>query len=146
MKEYKYKINGNDYKVAVGDIDNNIVQVEVNGVPYKVELEEKATPSVVKSVKPAPAPRTDSGAKVINDAPKATVSAGDSAVKSPLPGVIQDIKVKVGDSVKAGDTVLILEAMKMENDVHTTKAGVVKSINVNKGDSVLEGADLIIIG
>lgn len=145
MKEYKYKINGNDYKVAVGDIDNNIVQVEVNGVPYKVELEEKVAPTVVKSVKPASAPRTTTGTKVIQEVPKATTGAG-SAVKSPLPGVIQDIKVKVGDSVNAGDTVIILEAMKMENDVHSTQSGVVKAINVNKGDSVLEGADLIIIG
>ncbi|MEF9923516.1 MAG: biotin/lipoyl-containing protein [Muribaculaceae bacterium] len=143
MKEYKYKINGNVYKLSVGDIDNNISQVEVNGVPYKVELEEKlATQSIVKSVKPSAAPRTETGAKVIA---KPTVSTGQEAVKSPLPGVVIDFKVKVGDAVKSGDTVVILEAMKMENNIHAYKTGVVKSICVNKGDSVLEGTDLIII-
>ena len=145
MKEYKYKINGTEYKVSVGDIENNEVNIEVNGVPYKVELEEKkAKSSVVKSVKPAPAPRTSTGEKVV--AKPAAVPTGGSAVKSPLPGVINDIKVKVGDTVKSGDTVVILEAMKMENDIKSNVSGVVKAINVNKGDSVQEGADLIVIG
>ena len=143
MKEYKYKINGNIYKVTVGDIDSNVAKVEVNGVPYKVEMEQtKAASTVVKSVKPSAPPRTETGAKIVN---KPSVSAGSTAVKSPLPGVILDIKVKEGDSVKSGDTVVVLEAMKMENNIHSSKTGVVKSICINKGDSVLEGADLIII-
>lgn len=141
MKIYKYKINGNDYKVAVGDIENNIAQVEVNGVPYKVELEEKKSPTV-KSVRPVAAPRTESGQKIIS---KPVVASTASTIKSPLPGVIVDIKVKVGDTLKSDDVVVILEAMKMENDIHAGKSGVVKAINVNKGDSVLEGTDLVVI-
>lgn len=144
MKEYKYKINGNAYTVAVGDIDQNEAQVQVNGVPYKVELEQKdAAPIVIKTVKPAAAPRTETGAKVI--AKPVVASAGADAVKSPLPGAIIQIKVAVGDSVKAGDTVIILEAMKMENNINAPKTGVVKSILVSKGDTVLEGNDLMII-
>ena len=140
MKEYKYKINGQEYKVAVGDIENNIAEVSVNGTTYKVELEQAAAPApVVKSVKPAAAPRTEAGTKVV------AKPAAAGAVKAPLPGVILDLKVNVGDTVAAGDTVVILEAMKMENNIHTDKGGVVKSICVNKGDSVLEGADLLII-
>ena len=143
MKEYKYKINGNDYKVSIGDIDHNIATVEVNGVPYKVEIEQKkAAPVVIKSVKPTAAPRTAPGDKVIS---KPTVSAGQSAVKAPLPGVIIDVKVKVGDTVAPNDVVAILEAMKMENNINAGKSGVVKAICVNKGDSVLEGNDIIII-
>ncbi len=141
MKIYKYKINGNDYKVAVGDIENNIAQIEVNGVPYKVELEEKKAPTV-KSVRPVAAPRTESGQKIIS---KPVVPTTASTIKSPLPGVIVDIKVKVGDTLKSDDVVVILEAMKMENDIHAGKSGVVKAINVNKGDSVLEGTDLVVI-
>ncbi len=141
MKIYKYKINGNDYKVAVGDIENNIAQIEVNGVPYKVELEEKKAPTV-KSVRPVAAPRTESGQKIIS---KPTVKSSASTIKSPLPGVIVDIRVKVGDTLKSDDVVVILEAMKMENDIHAGKSGVVKAINVNKGDSVLEGTDLVTI-
>lgn len=143
MKEYKYKINGNTYKVAVGDIDNNVAQVEVNGIPYKVELDSTKKPvTVVSAPRPSAAPRTESGAKVI--AKPATGAAGHQ-VKAPLPGTVLSIAVKVGDTVKAADTVVILEAMKMENAIHAGRDGVVKSINVNPGDSVLEGASLISI-
>ena len=123
MKEYKYKINGNTYKVTIGDIDENIAHVEVNGTPYKVEM-EKAPKAVVKPAAP---------------------STGKSGVKSPLPGVILDIKVNVGDTVKKGQTISILEAMKMENNINADKDGKITAINVSKGDSVLEGNDLVII-
>ena len=140
MKEYKYKINGNTYKVAVGDIDNGIAQVEVNGTPYKVELEKKESVKVVTAPRPSAAPRTESGAKVIA---KPTTAAGGAAVKAPLPGVVLSIAVKVGDEVKAADTVVVLEAMKMENAIHAGRDGKVVAVNVNAGDSVLEGAALI---
>ena len=124
MKEYKYKINGNSYKVTIGDIEDNIAHVEVNGTHYKVEME--------KQPKAAPAK-------------PAAQSTGKSGVKSPLPGVILDIKVNVGDTVKKGQTIIILEAMKMENNINADKDGKITAINVNKGDSVLEGNDLVII-
>ena len=140
MKEYKYKINGNVYKVAIGDIEDNIAHVEVNGTPYKVEM-EKAPKVVVKPVTrpttPAPAPTP-----VVK---QAAPSTGKSGVKSPLPGVILDIKVNVGDTVKKGQVIIILEAMKMENNINADKDGKITAINVNKGDSVLEGTDLVII-
>ena len=141
MKEYKYKINCNTYKVAVGDIDNGIAQVEVNGTPYKVELEKKETVKVVSAPRPSAAPRTQGGEKVISK--PAPTSAGGAQVKAPLPGVVVSIAVKVGDTVKASDTVVVLEAMKMENAIHAGRDGKVASINVNPGDSVLEGAALI---
>ena len=141
MKEYKYKINGNTYKVAVGDIDNGIAQVEVNGTPYKVELEKKETVKVVSAPRPSAAPRTQAGEKV-SSKPSAA-AAGGAQVKAPLPGVVISIAVKVGDTVKASDTVAVLEAMKMENAIHAGRDGKVASINVNPGDSVLEGAALI---
>ncbi len=144
MKEYKYKINGNTYKVAVGDVDGNVAQVEVNGVPYKVELEQHAAAQVksVSAPRPEAAPRTAGGEKVI--AKPAPTGTGD-AVKAPLPGVVLSIPVKVGDAVKASDTVILLEAMKMENAIHAGRDGKVASINVAPGDSVLEGAVLITI-
>lgn len=141
MKEYKYKINGTEYKVTVGDIENNTTQVLVNGTPYKVELEQNI-PAVAKRPRPTAAPRTETGSKIISKPETANVAG---SVNAPLPGVIVDITVKVGDTVKIGDTVVILEAMKMENNIHSDKEGVVKSINVNKGDSVLEGASLLTI-
>ena len=75
----------------------------------------------------------------------AAASTGKSGVKSPLPGVILDIKVNVGDAVKKGQVIIILEAMKMENNINADKDGKITAINVNKGDSVLEGTDLVII-
>ena len=143
MKEYKYKINGTVYNVTVGDIENNMAQVEVNGTPYKVEMEQTVAPVAVSTPRPSAAPRTVSGEKVIA---KPTTTGGAGAIKAPLPGVVLDIKVNVGDAVNAGYTVVILEAMKMENNINADKSGVVKSISVNKGDSVLEGAELLIIG
>ena len=145
MKEYKYKINGNTYNVAVGDLDGNNVTVEVNGVAYHVEMEEKKAAAVkpVQSTRPAAAPRTDAGQKVISK-PVAAPGAGNS-VKAPLPGVVLSIPVKVGQAVKASDTVVLLEAMKMENAIHVGVDGTVKEILVAAGDSVLEGNPLVVI-
>ncbi len=142
MKEYKYKINGNSYTVSVGDIEKNIAHVEVNGTVYKVEMEE-AAPVKVSAPRPSAAPRTATGEPVI--ARPSAASGGADAIKSPLPGVVNDILVKEGDTVTAGQTVLILEAMKMENNINAVKGGKVAAIKVNKGDSVLEGTELIII-
>ncbi|MDE7409056.1 MAG: biotin/lipoyl-binding protein [Muribaculaceae bacterium] len=143
MKEYKYTINGIKFNVEVGDVDGNQVEVIVNGSHYHVEL-EKDTKSPVKVNKAAAAPTTAAGEKVISK-PAATSGAA-GAVKAPLPGTIMSFKVKEGDSVKPGDTVCVLEAMKMENDVKTTAGGTVQKILVNVGDAVLEGNDIMIIG
>ena len=143
MKEYKYKINGNNYTVAIGDIEDNVAQVEVNGVAYRVEMEASKTVSTVKAPRPAAAPRTDTGAPVI--AKPAAAPAGGKSVVAPLPGVVLSIPVKVGQAVKAADTVLLLEAMKMENAIKAGADGTVKEILVAAGDSVLEGTALIVI-
>jgi biotin carboxyl carrier protein len=141
MKEYKYKINGNNYNVAIGDIVDGMAEVSVNGTPYKVELEQKKAPvTVVSAPHAAAAPRTSSGEKVIA---KPSVSKGGNQVKAPLPGTIMSINCKVGDVVKAADTVIVLEAMKMENAIHAGYDGKVASISCAAGDAVLEGAVLI---
>ncbi len=142
MKQYKYKINGNLYNVTVKDVEENIAHVEVNGTPYKVELDKPLKTTLKPVVRPAAAPTTASGAPVVTRPATASSSSG---VKSPLPGVIVDIKVKEGDMVKRGQVIVILEAMKMENNINADKDGKVTAIKVNKGDSVLEGTDLIII-
>lgn len=142
MKQYKYKINGNLYNVTVNDVEENIARVEVNGTPYTVEMDKpvKAAPKPV--TRPASAPKTSTGAPVVA---RPAATSTKSGIKSPLPGVILDIKVKEGDTVKKGQLIAILEAMKMENNINADKDGVVSAVKVNKGDSVLEGTDLIII-
>lgn len=146
MKEYKYKINGTKFTVTVGDVVDNQVMVEVNGVPYKVEMDNAPAPkkpTLIKTGKAAPAPRTETGEKVVAKAP---VAAGAAyTVKAPLPGTITSFAVKEGQTVNAGDTVCMLEAMKMENDIHTQKGGVVKKILVGVGDAVADGGDIMII-
>ena len=138
MKEYKYTINGNVYNVVIGDIEDNIAHVEVNGTRYNVEMEKKA-----KQTAPIARPRPAAAPAAAKPAAKPAASKG--GVKSPLPGVILDIKVKEGDEVKKGQTIIILEAMKMENSINADRDGKIASIKVSKGESVLEGTDLVII-
>ncbi len=141
MKEYKYKINGNLYKVCIGDIEDNIAHVEVNGTPYKVEMEK--APKSAPVARPVARPAAPAAAAPI--AKPASASGGKSGVKSPLPGVILEVKVNVGDTVKKGQTIIILEAMKMENNINADRDGKITAIQVSKGESVLEGTDLVII-
>ena len=120
--------------------------MRVNGTPYHVEIEQKAAAAVkVAAPRPAAAPRTATGEKVISK-PAAAATGDGKAVKAPLPGVVLDILVSVGQQVTAADTVVTLEAMKMENSIKAGVDGKVLSINVAKGDSVLEGAALVTIG
>lgn len=137
MKEYKYKINGNPYTVVVGEPADGKVTVEVNGKAYSVELEEEPQ-APVAPVRPAVTPKPAAKA-----AAPAQPAATKKSEKSPLPGIIISIKVKAGDTVKKGDTLLILEAMKMENNIPATTSGVIKEVCVSAGDSVLDGADLV---
>ena len=132
MKTYKFKINGNGYEVAINSVEGQTASVTVNGTPYTVELENApAAPAQAPSAAPAPAP---------------AASGAGKAVTAPLPGVIIAVKVNVGDVVKAGQEVAVLEAMKMENSIEATHDGTVTAIHVAKGDSVLEGAPVVTIG
>ncbi|MBO7371136.1 MAG: acetyl-CoA carboxylase biotin carboxyl carrier protein subunit [Bacteroidales bacterium] len=147
MKEYKIKINGNDYNVVIDEVEETSAKVEVNGTPYSVEFERsEAKPrkivTVVNKAKAAPAAPVAPAQKV--SAPAA--AAGETVVNSPLPGVILSINKNVGDTVNKGDAVIILEAMKMENNIEATTSGKIVKFLAQKGDSVLEGAPLFVIG
>lgn len=144
MKQYKFRINGNEYNVDINSVEGNVASVTVNGTSYQVELENApAAPAqevMTKNAAPAQTvPQTDA------PAPKAAAATG-KPVTSPLPGVIIAVKVNIGDSVKAGQEVAILEAMKMENSIEAVQDGTVTAIHVNKGDSILEGAPVVTIG
>ena len=145
MKEYKYKINGNEYNVAVEELEGNKANVTVNGKSYQVELDRPAKPAVSKPVA-RPAAAAPTAAPAAAPAPKAAPAAGGAGIKAPLPGVILDIKVKVGDAIAKGQTVAILEAMKMENNINADREGTVVSVNVEKGQSIAEGTDIITLG
>lgn len=115
--------------------------ITVNGVAYSVSVEETAAGAA-----PAAAPVAAPKAAPAPAAKKAAAPAGAQgavAVKAPMPGNILDVKVKVGDTVKAGDNLVILEAMKMENEIVAPKDGTVAAINVSKGDTVNSGDVLV---
>lgn len=132
MKEYKYTIDGKEYKVAIGDIVENVADVTVNGESFKVEMEPEKEPEKKKVVLGQPAATEESEAT-----PAANVNTAN-AVKAPLPGVITSIEVEVGQEVKAGDTVVVLEAMKMANNIEAEKDGKITAICVKIGENVLE--------
>ena len=135
MKEYNYKIKGAPYNVKINGIEENIAKVEVNGIAFDVELEKPVVRAVAAPVKTIEAPK----------AAQEAVEAGVSAVRAPLPGTINDIKVTVGQAVKKGETLVILEAMKMENNIDSDRDGKIQEVKVQKGDTVMEGAILVTI-
>lgn len=158
MKQYNFKINGNEYNVTINSVDGNVADVTVVA-NYKVEIGGQAAVSVqnaapAQTAAPAPAPQPAPAAQApapqpapaAAPAPAPAASGAGKPVTSPLPGVIVEISVKVGDAVKAGQQVAVLEAMKMENAIEADHAGTVTAIHVNKGDSVLEGAPIVTIG
>lgn len=146
MKEYKFKIHGNEYEVSINSVEDNIADVTVNGTQYEVEIEGKAS-KVSKITKPTPSTSSAATiAEVISTAKAAAKKSAGTAVESPLPGVIVDLKVREGDQVKAGQHLLVLEAMKMENNIDADRDGIIVELKVNKGDSVLEGDTLLTIG
>ena len=148
MKTYKFKINGKDYDVTIGEAEGKMLQVNVNGADYQVELENApasapAAPAAAPAAA-APAPAAATPAPAAPAAPKAPAGAGEK-VNSPLPGVIVEVSVKEGQAVKSGQKVAVLEAMKMENEISAPKDGTITAIHVNKGDSILEGAPIVTI-
>ena len=149
MKNYKLKINGNDYSVDINEVEGQEIKLEVNGKPFTVtidqELQAHQHRTTVISDHLAPRVSAAHGDVQRASAPKPGAAAGGTKVTTPLPGTILDVFVNVGDQVKSGQTVVLLEAMKMENNIEADTDGTVTSINVRKGDSVLEGDTLSVI-
>ena len=147
MKQYKYRVNGQTYDVVINEINGKNAKVEVNGISFDVEMEGEGgegIPSISgisvasdSAVSAAPAPAPAAAAP----APKAAQPAA-----SQTPGKGTPLKAAVGDAVKKGQTVVVLEAMKMQNNINAENDGTVTSITVNKGDSVMEGTVLLTIG
>ncbi len=151
MKDYSLKINGHKYSVQVNDLneESKMAKVVLNGVSYDVEIDGIST--VHPMVKPQVARSTQYATNVtpalVESTPVAPTHTGaGQAVRSPLPGTIVGVNVKVGDKVNVGDTLLILEAMKMENNIDADFGGVVKEISAKAGATVMEGEILVVIG
>jgi biotin carboxyl carrier protein len=140
MKNYSFTINGQKYDVHIKSFEENIAEIEVNGSNYKVEVH-----SEVKKVKTPTLVRKPIENKPGEGTIKKAASTGGYVLKAPLPGSIFKMSVNVGDTVTKGQTLLVMEAMKMENNIQSEKDGVVKEIKVKVGDAVLQNDALIII-
>lgn len=146
MKAYKFKINGKDYAVTIGEAEGKMLSVNVNGADYQVELENAPAAAPAAPVQAAaPAAAAPAAPAPAAPAPAAPAAGAGEKVNSPLPGVIVEVSVKEGQAVKAGQKVAVLEAMKMENEIPAPKDGTITAIHVNKGDSILEGAPVVTI-
>ena len=146
--KYQYTVKGVDYEVEIQDIEGNIANVTVNGIPFEVEMKQpvKAGKQKVKlsEERRVKSEESNSSSSATTTQPAAAAASGKPVV-APLPGTINEIKVKVGDKVNTGDTVVILEAMKMQNNIEAETSGTITGINVNKGDAVMEGDTLVTI-
>ncbi len=159
MKKYKYKVQGVEYEVEIAEVEGKIAKVNVNGIPFEIEMQKpinaakhpalaatKHTASAAPAAQPAPAPAPVPAGSPAGGKPAAAAAGAGTAIKAPLPGTINAINVKVGDKVGIGDVVIVLEAMKMQNNIEAETAGTVTSVLVNQGDTVMEGAVMLTIG
>ena len=151
MNKYQYKVQGVDYDVEIEEVEGNVAKVVVNGIRFDVELKQPINPtSTLKKVRveaPKPVARPSvAPAAAPASAPAPAAAGAGSPIKAPLPGTIIELKVNVGDTVKQGDVVLVLEAMKMQNNIESEYDGTVTAITVKQGETVMEGAVLLTIG
>ncbi|MFO7852798.1 MAG: acetyl-CoA carboxylase biotin carboxyl carrier protein [Bacteroidota bacterium] len=136
MKNYKFTISGNTYEVEILEVDGDLAKLEVNGTPYLVEIHQEVkpvkTPTLVRPVIREPQKnidRKEGGPKL--------------EIKAPLPGIIMQVMVKAGDKVSKGQKLILMEAMKMENEIKAENDGEIISVKVIQGQSVLQDEVLI---
>lgn len=139
MKNFKFKIDNRSYAVDIMDVNEKTATVNVNGVIYEVEVDKKLKTSKPVMLRKDFVPSTE----IIHASAKTTIETGKAIIRAPLPGKIVDVPVKVGDRVSVGQTVICIEAMKMENNIRTDKEGIVTAVNVEAGVAVMDGEVLI---
>ncbi len=150
MNKYQYKVQGVDYEVEIEEVEGNIAKVNVNGIPFEVEMQKPINaakhPTMARPKIEAPKPAVAAPQPAAAPAQPAAAAGAGNPVKAPLPGTVTEIKVQVGQQVNVGDIVLVLEAMKMQNNIEAEYAGTVTSVVVKPGETVMEGAVLLTIG
>jgi glutaconyl-CoA decarboxylase len=160
MTVYSFSIDDQPFSVEIGLIQGNVANVTVNQVPYRVRIDGSSLVSSPASA-PAPAPRPAPRAEVPKPAapkpaapkpaaappkPAAPLSGGGERITAPIPGKVMSVMAKVGDSVSAGQVLLVIEAMKMENNIISPIDGTVKEIAVSNNADVSTGDLLAVVG
>jgi len=147
MPEYKVTVDGETYSVKIGRVTDHTVDVTLNGNSYTVEVEAShRKPSKTPRLERKRVVKTASGAPERTSPPEVVASAGEGDVTPPLPGKILKLLVREGQAVTEGETVAIMEAMKMENEIEAPVSGSVSEIMVKEGDNILENALIMRIG
>ncbi len=149
--KYQYRVQGVDYEVDIKEIEGNIARVSVNGADFEVELQAPVKPVkktvVIAAPKPADSHANDGLVDMKRDTgARQSAPISGTPVLAPLPGTITAVKVRMGQAVRKGDTVVVLEAMKMQNNIEAEADGVITSIPVAEGEAVMEGNVLVTIG
>ena len=145
MKKYTFTIHGNKYDVSILNVEDNIIDLEVNGSAYQVEVDKSIQPvKTPRLVRSRAVPSTD--VAPLGGSARSAAGKTGSPIKSPLPGAVISIHVKPGDRVSIGQKLMVLEAMKMENNIDSDKEGTVIAVPVSPGQQVMEGDVLIEIG
>jgi len=136
MKNFKFKIRDNNYNVKIHSHEGNKIELEVNGTSYSVKMKEEIkktkTPTLVRAASKRP-----------SEPLKVNPSSSKTKIVAPIPGVVLSLDVKVGDVIKVGDRLLVLEAMKMENNIVSEKAGTITAVSINVGQQVLQNEIMI---
>ncbi len=140
MKTYNIKVNGKDYKIDIESIHDNQADVLCNDKRYEILFEEEKSKTKTPFISRKPAVPVSSGVSKTN---RQSSDVTANVIKAPIPGLITEVLVKIGDTVKGGDVVAKMEAMKMENNILASSDGKIKNVSIKVGDSVLEGDALI---
>ena len=158
--KYNISVKEQIFEIEVGEISQGMARVNVNGLDYDVRIDAVPCPAPTQTMTPSPAipqrvPVTPAAMvtpsvkaapqRAMTPPPAPEALSGGSIVKAPMPGLILDVQVRTGDSVKAGQTVIIMEAMKMENSITVKIDGTIKEINVQKGAQVMTGHTLLVV-
>jgi biotin carboxyl carrier protein len=150
--KYNISIKEQTFEIEVVEISQGMAQVNVNGTDYDVRIDHYPDAAPPQNMMPSPAlpPRVPvapaaAPQRAATPPPPQETLSGGNIVKAPMPGLILDVQVKTGDSVKAGQTVIIMEAMKMENSITVKASGTVTEIHVQKGAQVMTGHTLLVV-
>ncbi len=141
MKKYKFTIHGSEFAVRVRKVEGDQVQLEVNGTPYDVTVHREAQPSKTPVVMVRKEVNTKAGNERVQENLKPVSEnkrPSAKTIKSPLPGNVLKVNVAEGDSFKEGDTLMIMESMKMENNILAERDGKIVKVNAPAGKAVLQ--------
>ena len=141
-RRYRIAVAGKTYEVEVGDLSSSPVTVNVDGVDYDVEVPQDGSPSAVPVARPTPA-GPPAQRPAAPPRPAVPTDAGDGTIRALMPGRIISVNVGPGDTVTAGQAVLVVESMKMENIITAPADGTVRAVHVGEGDTVQHGQTLI---